>query len=109
MDKLQKSWQNAAAMSSSFTLGTFAAFTLILLGFSTQAVQLAHRSVALADTYEVRTALEMYASEHGNAYPTRLADLVPQYLTVPQGAGLNMLAYSQAAGGATYSLDINAR
>ena len=96
-------------MSLSFTLGTFAAFALILLGFSSQAVQLAHRSIALADTYEVRTALETYASEHGDAYPANLSDLAPQYLTLPRGVDLTTFSYSQAAGGATYSLDIAER
>lgn len=108
MDKLRKPWQTAAAMSFSFTLASFAAFALILLGFSTQAVKLAQHSVSLADTYEVRTALEMYDNEH-NGYPTSLAELVPEYLTVPKGVDLKTFSYSQTAGGAAYSLNASDR
>ena len=92
-------------MSSSFILTAYAAFALLLLGFSTETMKLAHGSIKLFDAYEIRTALELYDNEHG-VYPRALADLEPMYLEAPEGKDLTAFKYSQLAGGASYSLAI---
>ncbi|HEY4521370.1 MAG TPA: hypothetical protein VJL57_03165 [Candidatus Paceibacterota bacterium] len=92
-------------MKISFVLGTYVAFTALLLGFSGEAIQMAHQTVTLANAHEVRTALEIYNNEHGK-YPTDLFDLVPQYLETQSSSDISNLQYAQIAGGATYSLTL---
>lgn len=104
MDSAARLWQNAASMSLSFHFGAYAVFGLLMLGFSTHAVDLAHKSMLLANAHQVRTALELYYSEH-DAYPVDLSELTPEYLEVPAGAEIQKLKYAQTAAGASYDLE----
>ena len=92
-------------MSISFTVTTYAVFALLLLGFIGEAKHMAHDTAVMADSHEVRTALEVYNIEHGE-YPATIDDLIPGYLSTPSNDDLNHLKYAQVAGGATYSLSI---
>jgi len=104
LDSEVRLWHNAASMSWTFHLAAYAAFGLIMLGFSTYAVDLAHKSMLLANAHQVRTSLELYYYDH-DAYPATLSDLVPQYLEVPAGAEIQRLKYAQTAAGASYNLE----
>ncbi|HEY4526871.1 MAG TPA: hypothetical protein VJK53_03435 [Candidatus Paceibacterota bacterium] len=92
-------------MKLAFIFGSYAAFAALLLGFSGEAIKMAHETAALANVHEVRNALEIYNVEHG-VYPTELSNLVPNYLTIPTNGSIENLRYAQTAGGATYSLKI---
>ncbi len=93
------------SMKLSFFIGIYAAFAALLFGFGGEAMKMARETVALANVHEVRNALEIYNLEHG-AYPDTISDLVPEYLTVPENSTISDLRYTQAAGGAAYSLKI---
>ena len=90
-------------MKLSFQIGAYALFALLLLGFSTEAIEMAQKSMLLANAHQIRTALELYHLDH-HAYPDSLEDLIPNYLEVPESADIKKLKYAQAAAGASYSL-----